>query len=491
MHRRKFLGLLPAGLAANRALAATAAPAWRDQRPNFLFLIADDLTYRSIRAINNREVHTPHLDRLAGSGCVFTHCFHQGSWSGAVCVPSRTMLNTGLTAFRAQQRDEKVPLWGQTLGAAGYDTYICGKWHLSPPMLGRSFRELGPIGPAMFISTPENGAAYNRPSPGNTWRPDDTTLAGHWLSTSLWRNAVPDGIEHSCSIFADVAADFLVNHLAAREKPFFMYVGFNSPHDPRQSPKEFLELYPQDKIEIPANYLPEHSFDQGDARVRDELLAPFPRTREAVQLHRREYYALISYLDAQVGRILSALVQSGRAANTYVILTADHGLAVGEHGLMGKQNLYECSVRMPLIVSGPGIQPGRVVDELVYQHSMYATTCELAGVAIPSTVEFPSLVPLLHSEKTLHDAVFCRYIGYQRSVRTTRHKLIVYPKAKQEQLFDLAEDPWETRNLVGDAALADVKRDLWARLLRFQKELDDPLLLELQQQLQEVACRVA
>jgi len=109
---------------------------------------------------------------------------------------------------------------------------------------------------------------------------------------------------------------------------------------------------------------------------------------------------------------------------------------------------------------------------------MFATTCELAGVPIPSTVEFPSIAPLLRGDKTLHDAVFCRYIGYQRSVRTRRHKLIVYPKAHQVQLFDLERDPWETQNLADDAGHTDTKRDLWARLLAFQKELGDPLVLE-------------
>lgn len=219
------------------------------------------------------------IRRLAASGFVFTHCFHQGSWSGAVCVYGRTILNTGLTAFRAQQHDDEVQTWGQTRGGAGYDTYICGKWHLSSPLLGRGFREMGPIGPAMFISTPEKGPAYDRPSPGNTWQPDVESQRGHWVSAALWRSAVPDRTEHACSVYADVASDFLTNQLAHRDKSFFMYVGFNSPHDPRQSPKEYLDLYPQDKIEIPPNYLPEHPFDHGDARVRDEMLAPFPRTK--------------------------------------------------------------------------------------------------------------------------------------------------------------------------------------------------------------------
>lgn len=483
MNRRKFLAMMPAGLVANDVLAA--APRRSDARPNFLFMIADDLTYRALHALNNPEVHTPNLDRLAASGRTFTHCFHQGSWSGAVCVPSRTMLNTGLSAFRAQHQADDVQTWSQILGGAGYDTYICGKWHLSEPMLGRSFHEMGPIGPGMLISTPEKGDAYDRPRPGDTWQPDDESRRGHWLHMDVWDGEKPDRVQHSCRLYADKASDFLRSKLAHRSAPFFMYVGFNSPHDPRQSPKEYLDLYPQDKIEIPPNYLPEHPFNQGDFRNRDEQLAPFPRTREAVQLHRREYYALISYLDAQVGRILDALEESGRAQNTYVIFTADHGLEVGEHGLMGKGALYEASVRMPLLIAGPAVTRGSRTDQLVYQHSMFATTCELAGASVPTTVEFPSLVPLLRGgTKPLHDAVFCRYINYQRSVRTTRYKLIVYPMAlphittQHVQLFDLQSDPWEMKNLVDDPSMAKVKSELWARLKSFQTELDDPLVLQ-------------
>jgi arylsulfatase A-like enzyme len=480
MDRRTFLALMPAALAAGESLSAVVPEGASSARPNFLFLIADDLTFRSIQSISNPEVHTPNLDRLAASGCTFTHASHQGSWSPAVCVPSRTMLNTGLSGFRAQKQADDVPTWGQTLGRAGYDTYLCGKWHLDPTMLQRSFREMGPVGPGMFDSTPENGAAYNRPSSGNTWEPDDETLRGHWLHTDLWKNETPDHIEHADSIYADQAAGYLKNQLSKRSNPFFMYVGFNSPHDPRQSPKEYLDLYPQEKIEIPPNYLPVHPFDQGDSRIRDEVLAPFPRTREAVQLHRREYYALITYLDAQIGRILDALEQSGRAANTFVILTADHGLAVGEHGLMGKQNMYDCSTRMPLLIAGPGVARGSRVDALVYQHSMFATTCELAGVPVPKSVEFPSLVPLLQGKKVLlHDAVFCYYLNYQRSVRTSRYKLIVYPQIHRAQLFDLTEDPWEIHDRADDPALASVKQELITRLSKYQAELGDTLNLSL------------
>jgi choline-sulfatase len=432
--------------------------------------------YRTIHSLNNPEVYTPSMDRLATAGCAFTHCFHQGSWSGAVCVPSRTMLNSGLTAFRAEEGLDEVHTWGQTLGAAGYDTYICGKWHLDPTVLQRSFKEMGPVAPGMLVSTPEGGAAYDRPRPGGDWQPWDKSRKGHWVHTGLWANQTPDRIEHSAVLYSDCVIDHLLNRAAKRDAPFFVYLGFNSPHDPRQSPKEYLDRYPQEKIEVPPNFLPEHPFDQGDSRVRDEMLAPFPRTPEAVQLHRKEYYSLITYMDEQIGRVLDALERSGNASNTYVILTADHGLAVGEHGLLGKQNLYDCSVRMPLLITGPGIAAGRRIDELVYQHSMYATTCELAGVPIPSTVQFPSLVRLLEGgSQPVHDAVFSYYRDFQRMARTRTHKLIVYPQIRKVQLFDIEKDPWEMHDLSADRACVAVKMELLHRLQRFQRELGDPL----------------
>ena len=468
LNRRGFARSLAAGTAGALAAQGTAG-----QRPNFLFFIADDLTYRAIHTLNNPEVQTPNLDRLVNAGCTFTHCCHQGSSVPAVCVPSRTRLNTGLTAFHAEQRVDDVPTWGQTLGNAGYETHIVGKWHLDPTVLQRSFQGMGPIAPGMFPSTPD---AYDRPRPGNHWIPWNTALKGHWLHTGLWLNRPADTIEHSSVAWASHAVDFLANGAARRDKPFFLYIGFNAPHDPRQSPKEFVDLYPASKIEIPPNYLPEHPFDQGDHRVRDELLAPFPRTREAVQTHRSEYYAIITHMDRQLGRVLAALDRSGNAANTYVIVTADHGLAVGQHGLMGKQNMYDHSIRMPLMISGPGIAPGRRVEELVYQHSLFPTTCELAGVPIPGTVEFPSLADLVRgSSASKHDSIFCFYRQFQRAVRTKTHKLIVYPHARITQLFDLTSDPWEIHNLAEDPRYASLRKDLLHRLKRLQQELDDPL----------------
>jgi len=497
MDRRKFIGLATSGIVAKQAFAAALpSPHTASTRPNFLFLIADDLMYRTIHSLNNPEIRTPNLDRLAKSGCAFTHCFHQGGWSGAVCVPSRTMLNSGLNTFHSETGIDNAHTWGQTLGAAGYDTYICGKWHLDPTVLQRSFKEMGPVGPGFLPSSgssfySDSGTssdspqtpftkdpAYYRPRPGDTWSPSDRSLRGHWLQQNLIDIEKPESIAHSSVVYADHVIDHLETKAAKRDNPFFIYMGFNAPHDPRQSPQEFLDLYPPDKIEIPPNFLPEHPFKLEPAMLtgRDECLAPFPRTKEAVQLHRREYYSIITHMDQQIGRVLDALERSGKASNTYVILTADHGLAMGEHGLLGKTNMYDCAMRIPLLISGPGITAGKRVDELVYQHSMYATTCELAGIPVPPAVEFPSIAPLLHGEPhPIHDAVFCRFQQHQRAIRTKTHKLIVYPQAKVVQLFDIENDPWEMHDLSTDPAMSSLKAELMQTLKTRQKELGDPL----------------
>jgi arylsulfatase A-like enzyme len=145
---------------------------------------------------------------------------------------------------------------------------------------------------------------------------------------------------------------------------------------------------------------------------------------------------------------------------------------------MGKQNQYECSMRMPLIMRGPRITPGKRVDEMVYQHCMFATTCEIAGIPVPHHVEFPSLAPMLFEEdaKPLYDAMFDWLTELQRTVRTRQHKLIYYVHLNRYQLFDIEKDPWEMHDLVNDPGHAAVKAQLMDRLHQLQAELGDPLL---------------
>jgi arylsulfatase A-like enzyme len=224
---------------------------------------------------------------------------------------------------------------------------------------------------------------------------------------------------------------------------------------------------------LPKNYLPQHPFDNGEMTVRDERLAPWPRTEPEVRRHLHEYYAAISGMDFHVGRLLAALKDLGLAQNTIVVFSADNGLAVGSHGLMGKQNLYEHSAGVPLIVAGPGIRPGRS-PALVYLMDLFPTICELAGVAVPPGLDGRSLKPVLDGKRPgIRDTVFLSYGKVQRAVRDARWKLLRYPRVGKSQLFDLRADPEETRDLSADPAQAERVAGLTEELRRWQRQLGD------------------
>ena len=463
--------LLFAGL----AQAANRFAAKGEERPNFLLLLSDDHAHRALSRLGELEVRTPHLDRLAKRGTLFTHCFNQGGWSGAVCVPSRTMLNTGRTLWNCRGTNgagiaQGAALWGETLGRAGYETFMAGKWHIPDAALKRSFKSLGPLTGGFLLSTTNGAEAYFRPAPGNPWTPDDPKWAGHWIQTN-------GQISHSSVLIADSAIDFLRTSANQRTNPFFMYVAFNAPHDPRQAPSEFLDLYPPKKLKVPPNFLPKHPFlIESGWQGRDEILAPYPRTPEVVRIHLQEYYAIITHLDAQVGRILEALDASGKANNTIIVFTSDQGLAVGQHGLMGKQNLHDHSLRMPFIMAGPGIPKGQRNDALFNMQSLFATTCEMAGVPTPNTVQFPSLVPLITGEKKqMHPALYAAFLDRQRAVRTPEWKLIRTPYADIVQLFNVKRDPWEMRNLAGEPKHAKTLATLDDALRALMTEMNDPM----------------
>jgi len=491
--RRTFLktvgGLSASALLAPGELIAGASPQ-TNRKPNFLVIVADDQCFRTINALNNTEVLTPNFDRLLKRGTTFTHCFHQGSWTGAVCVASRAMMHTGRYVWMCGgDRCGNYSLLGETLQKQGYHTCAVGKWHNGNATALRSFMTGKTIGPGFYASTPVDGFAYRRPRPGDPWTPWDPKYRGHWTPNGLWDIESGDGAprragphytreQHACELYADSAVEMVGKLAAHPETPFFLYVAWNSPHDPRQAPKDLVDMYPPEKIQVPPNFLSQFPFDIG-ANGRDEWLAPDVRTPEDVQVHRREYYALITYMDRQMGRIIDALDKSGQADNTYIVVTGDHGLAVGEHGLMGKQNLFDCSVRMPFIIIGPGITPGHQIDAMMYQHCLFPTICDILGISPPPTVQFPSLMPLLNGKQTrLFDSMYCAYEKYQRSVRTDTHKLILYPEVSQIQLFDIVNDPWEMKNLAADPANSKMISELYGQLTKLQHEVADKVVLD-------------
>ena len=234
--------------------------------------------------------------------------------------------------------------------------------------------------------------------------------------------------------------------------------------------------------------MPEHPFDIGIRDIRDEVLADYPRTEQEVRQHIADYYGMISHMDADIGRILTTLDERGLSENTIVIYTADHGLGVGQHGLMGKQNLYDHSMRIPMILRGPGISAGVSCDALVYLLDMFPTLLERAGVAVPAGQVGHSLNSLLDGQTNKHRRlIFSAYQGvfgnplgrpWQRSIKDERYKLIksVLDGAVTWQLFDLREDPWELNNLVGQADYDAVIMGLNKSLRDRQTRVKDPVL---------------
>ena len=467
LSRRDFLTMAAASVAsplAGRLPSPARAAGPQKKRPNILFLFADDQAFSTVGALNNADIRTPTIDKLVRDGTAFTHAFIMGSMSGAVCFPSRAMLLSGRGLFRAPLRPGTSggpALWPETFRNAGYATFGTGKWHNGPAAYARCFTHGGNI----FFG----GMSNHLKVPVHDFDPQG----------KYPRSGMHAGKGFSSNLFSDAAIGFLKRRQADKElrtRPFFGYVSYTAPHDPRMAPKEYAAMYPPEKIPLPKNFMPEHPFDNGEMRIRDERLAPWPRTKPIVRQHIAAYYAMITHLDAQMGRVLQALQEAGEADNTLIIFSGDNGLAVGQHGLMGKQNLYEHSVRVPLIFCGPGIEKGKRIDALCYIHDLFPTTCELAGLRIPTSVESLSLAPLLTGRKAkLRDSVYAAYRNVQRMVRTERWKLIRYPHARKTQLFDIQADPWEISNLADDPKHADRLKQLNAELKKWQKEVGDTL----------------
>ncbi len=463
-----------------------------DPKPNILFLFTDDQTHTAIRALGNAEIYTPNIDRLVNRGTTFTNTYNMGGWNGAICTASRSMLISGRSLWRVneyrkhwQDGDSIENTWGRIMAANGYQTYMTGKWHVDAAA-DSVFGQAAHIRPGMprdarltwkddKVNYPDRKfpIGYNRPlsESDDSWSPSDPKFGGFWEGGKHWSEVVKD----DALVFLDSAQK--------SDDPFFMYIAFNAPHDPRQAPQEYQDMYDLDNISLPESYktLPDYQEEIGNGpRLRDEALAPFPRTEYAVKVHMKEYYAIISHLDAQIGKILDALDATGKADNTYIFFTSDHGLAVGRHGFIGKQNPYEHSVKPPLILAGPDIPAGEKRDALVYLQDLMPTALDLAGVEKPQYVEFQSLLPLVKGEKTeSYPSIYNAYINFQRLIRKGDYKLIVYPKVNKVMLFNVVKDPHELNDLAGNEKFADKKAELLMELKEKMEHYDDPLELEL------------
>lgn len=430
------------------------------QRPNILFLFADDQRADTITAHGNPHIQTPHLDQLAKEGFSFRKNYCAGSFSGAVCVASRAMLMTG-QHWMTLPREKPQANWGnnQTLPVllkkyGNYKPFIIGKWHNGKKTLDQSFSN----GSSVYMG----GMA------------DHTNFEVQDLSNGKLSNKRPAG-GFSSTVLADDAISFIQK--GERENPFFLYVSFMAPHDPRNPPEKYREIYYRNPPPLPENFLPQHPFQNAPQATsgRDEGLAPWPRTKEVISDQLCEYYGLITHLDKQVGRILSALKKSGYADNTIVVYTADHGLAMGSHGLLGKQNVYEQSMQCPLILRGPGIPKGKSSEAFTYVHDLYATLCNLADVEPENKIDSEDLTEIIRgNNKEVRKSLFLPFQDNQRSVNNGKWKLHIYPQINHQLLFDLEEDPHEINDLSNDPKHADQLITMQRLMGSWRKLLQDP-----------------
>jgi len=406
-------------------------------RPNILFLLSDDQRFDTIAALGNPHIHTPNLDALAQRG----YAFERNFCTTPICTPARAEILTGCTSFA-----NHVPWFGMPINPeltllprafhdAGYHTIHVGKWHNDGHPRDKGYD----ITRCVF---PEDNL-------------NDFRAVGHYMR---FREPQGEVSGHSSVLFTDAALAALT--AVPSDQPWFCYVAYTAPHDPHEAPEPFASLYDPAQMPLLPNFMPEHPFDNGDMVIRDELLENWPREQAAMRRYRARYYGMISHLDYHIGRLISWLGASGQLENTIIVFTGDQGLAIGSHGLLGKESMYDHSIASPLIWCGPGIPAGRRSAALVHHVDHYPTLCELAGVPRPPTARHGhSLAPIFRGEaeqvrdETLHEFYSPEEPGQplrhtQRALRTARWKLTYYPQIGRYQLFDLMNDPFELVDLL-------------------------------------------
>jgi len=472
--------------------SSTALSTNPDSKPNILFILTDDQSPYDLKIYNPASsLDTPVIDRLAKEGMVFDGAYHMGAFVSGVCTPSRHMIMSGRTVWHIPKSPEAsvyVPpmLEEQTLAAvfnrAGYQT----------------------------MRTCKRGNSYEAANMQFTIRKDKTQRD-------------PDGSEWH----ADQVIDYLKERDSANVKdPFLIYLGFSHPHDPRNAKAALLLKYGADNEVVPvlpnpesprlqSNYLSEHPFHFRIPNARDETRVQGVLDRRDEPTIRNElgrYFACIEEIDTQIGRVLRVLEEMGELHNTYVVFTSDHGIAIGRHGLQGKQNLYNHSWKVPFIVKGPGVKANEHKEGNIYLLDVLSTLCDLAGIEAPQTNEGVSFKPVLEGQKEIiRDVMYGVFSGDSkpgiRCVKKGDWKLIKYevfeskildgPKIKvsETQLFNLAENPDELLlehhdpkvvaltgnapgenqvNLAGLPQYADKLREMEALLLQEQERHNDP-----------------
>jgi arylsulfatase A-like enzyme len=428
---------------------SSAAPPIR----GVVFILTDDQRADFLGVAGRDGLETPAIDALAARATRFDRAYCQGSRSPAVCLPSRSRMLTGGSDWttpdwqKAQQRDD-LPLWPELLRDAGWRTHHVGKWHAGRRWFDRAF---------------ESGESVLFGGMGSHWtlQVEDRPLDGEPATRSLR--------EYSTREFGAAAVDFLDEHLTTEpDRPFVLHLCFTAPHDPRTVPGDDDVSARAARVELPGNILPVHPFDNGEMTIRDETLLGWPRTESDLRREIAIYEMMIEEIDAQVAAIVETLDANDALDDVLIVFASDHGLALGSHGLLGKQSLYEHSMRAPMVFAGPGFEDGAVRDDFAYLHDLAPTILAACGIEIPTSMAGRDL----HGP-TDRDHVLLRYRDLHRSWRDDRWKVIWHPRIDRWQVFDLMNDPNETTDLARDPANAALVARLRRALLAAREAAGD------------------
>ena len=440
-----------------------------ESRPSVLLILPDQMRARAMGCMGTPDVQTPNLDRLAAQGILFRRTYA----NSPVCCPARAILLTGTYAHRngmiandLRLRESEVTL-AEILGGHGYRTGFIGKWHLDGGP-----REPGFVPPGPRRQGFEFWAAYE---------------CQHRHFTPVYFRDTPQPIlvpkfepEASC----DFAVEFL--RTQPKERPFFLTVQMGPPHDPYGAPETYMRQYDPRKIKMPPNWVP--GSERGDGPlVPPNLRRPDLPTRPYVRLGHEEevaaYYAAITAIDDQVGRLLDVLRETQLDENTIILFTSDHGDMLGSHGLRRKRKPYEESAGVPGILRWPvRIPKGLAVDTLLSHVDMAPTLLGLCGIPIPPHMQGADLTQVALGKSTAGpEAVLLQiFVPFNpdqvarpwRGLRTARY---TYARFADEPwvLFDNETDPWQQRNLAADEGRAELRRKLDAQLSALMKRHGD------------------
>jgi len=462
--------LLLLGLAAGSrsAVAQDTAQAPAKKPLNVLLIVSDDLN-NSLGCYGHSFVKTPNLDRLASQGVRFDRAYCQFP----LCNPSRASFMSGrrpdMTTVYDNGRHFRTALpdavtMPQLFQQAGYTVVRVGKiYHYSVP---------AGIGTEGFDDPPSWQRTIN--PKGRDKTDEDQILQYTGKKGSLGAAISFLAAEGTSAEQTDgmIATETIKLLEANRERPFFLACGFFRPHVPCVAPKSFFSLYPTANLKLPVDPK-EHFQDIPKAALQ---IQPLNYGLEDAQLTEflQGYYASVTFMDEQVGRVLEALQRLGLAESTIVVFISDHGYLLGEHGQWMKQSLYEPSARVPMLIRAPGMPGnGKSSTRTVELVDLYPTIAELAGLTAPAGLDGESLVPLLNDPARDWDhPAFTQVfrLGKQngfhgRSVRTERYRYIEFDNgARGMQLFDEVADPQEYRNLASDPQHAQTVRELQALL---------------------------